>query len=77
MSTKIVKARKKTIQDFIVWDENYGDIDFTISQEDKANGSPKIGDVIGINPNNPTDRWLVAKKYFEENYEVVVLLDKQ
>ena len=69
MSVKTIKARKKVTQEFIPWDENYGEIDFTISDEDKANGSPMLGDVIGVNPNNPKDKWLVSKKYFEENYE--------
>jgi hypothetical protein len=41
----------------------------SISQVDKDNGSPKIGDMIARNPLNHNDKWLVAKKYFEENFK--------
>lgn len=30
--------------------------------------SPKIGDMIGINPKNPTDQWLIEKSYYEDNH---------
>lgn len=41
----------------------------SISIEDLANGSPKIGDMIARNPKNHNDQWLVAKQYFEDNFE--------
>jgi hypothetical protein len=41
----------------------------SISQVDKDNGSPKIGDMIARNPKNHEDQWLVAKQYFEDNFE--------
>lgn len=40
----------------------------SISEEDKKNGSPKVGDMIAKNPKSLGDRWLVAKKFFEDNY---------
>ena len=40
----------------------------SISAEDKANGSPKKGDMIAFNPNNMDDMWLVAENYFKNNY---------
>lgn len=43
----------------------------SISKEDLANGSPKIGDMIARNPKNHNDQWLVAKQYFEDNFEEV------
>lgn len=43
----------------------------SISEEDRKNGSPKDGDMIARNPKNHNDQWLVAKKYFEENLELV------
>lgn len=43
----------------------------SISQADLDNGSPKVGDMIARNPKNHEDKWLVAKKYFEENLELV------
>ncbi|HET8865999.1 MAG TPA: hypothetical protein VFM80_09915 [Gracilimonas sp.] len=41
----------------------------SISKEDLNDGSPKIGDMIARNPNNHNDKWLVAKEYFESNFE--------
>ena len=44
----------------------------SISQTDKDNGSPKVGDMIARNPKNHDDQWLVAKQYFEDNFEEVI-----
>lgn len=44
----------------------------SISPEDLKSGSPKIGDMIARNPKNHLDQWLVAQKYFEENFEQIV-----
>lgn len=42
----------------------------SISDVDKEeNGSPKIGDMIAINPKVPTDQWLIEEKYFKDNHE--------
>jgi len=41
----------------------------SISGEDVKNGSPKVGDMIARNPQNHKDQWLVAKQYFEDNFE--------
>lgn len=41
----------------------------SISEVDKENGSPMLGDMIARNPNDHRDQWLVAKKYFEDNLE--------
>ncbi len=43
----------------------------SISFQDKKNGSPKIGDMIARNPLDHKDQWLVAKKYFDDNLELV------
>jgi hypothetical protein len=43
----------------------------SISQADRDNGSPKVGDMIARNPKNHDDQWLVAKQYFEDNFEQV------
>lgn len=40
----------------------------SISDEDALNGSPKVGDMIARNPKNHKDQWLVAKKYFQDNF---------
>jgi len=41
----------------------------SISDADRQNGSPKIGDMIARNPKNHNDQWLVAEKYFKDNFE--------
>lgn len=43
----------------------------SISDADKENGSPKVGDMIARNPKDHSDQWLVAKKYFEDNFESI------
>jgi hypothetical protein len=41
----------------------------SISAADKKAGSPKPGDMIARNPKDHEDQWLVAKAYFEANFE--------
>ena len=63
--------RKKVLQAFIPWSE---DVDMTlvsVSEADKEKGSPKIGDMIGINATNGDDMWLVEESTFNETYELV------
>ena len=43
----------------------------SISDADRQNGSPKIGDMIARNPKNHSDQWLVAEQYFKDNFEQV------
>jgi hypothetical protein len=43
----------------------------SISDVDRAAGSPKVGDMIARNPANHEDRWLVAAEYFAANFEPV------
>lgn len=40
----------------------------SISEADLKNGSPKQGDMIARNPKNHEDQWLVASKYFQDNF---------
>ena len=41
----------------------------SISDVDKYNGSPRLGDMIARNPKNNNDQWLVAEQYFKDNFE--------
>lgn len=43
----------------------------SISDSDLKNGSPKLGDMIARNPKNHLDQWLVAEKYFKDNFESI------
>ena len=46
-------------------------IPVSISDADLKAGSPKIGDMVARNPKNHLDQWLVAKQYFEDNFESI------
>lgn len=66
------KYRRTNIAEMAEWNENDTfPLNISISEVDKANGSPKIGDMIARNPNNHNDVWLVAEKYFKENFEEI------
>jgi hypothetical protein len=43
----------------------------SVSETDLNNGSPKSGDMIARNPKNHEDQWLVAKEYFNDNFETL------
>ena len=43
----------------------------SISDVDRNAGSPMPGDMIARNPKNHADKWLVAAKYFADNFESV------
>ena len=46
----------------------------SISDVDKKNNkSPKIGDMIAINPKDKTDQWLIEKRFFEDNHESYII----
>lgn len=44
----------------------------SISGEDAKNGSPRPGDMIARNPKNHDDQWLVAAKYFADNFAEII-----
>lgn len=43
----------------------------SISDVEKAAGSPKRGDMVARNPKNHADQWLVAAQYFADNFEPI------
>lgn len=55
----------------IAWTPGYDMLGVSVSDADLEAGSPKAGDMIARNPQNPADRWLVAAKYFRDNLEPV------
>lgn len=63
---------KKQTQPMIPWEPNMPMGLVSISESDKMNGSPKPGDMIAVNPKDATDMWLVAEKFFNENYVEVI-----
>lgn len=63
--------RKKLLQEMYPWTPEVDMTGVSISEADRNNGSPKTGDMIAVNPNLNGDRWLVAEKFFNDNYEEV------
>lgn len=61
--------RKKNVQPMMPWEPDMSMALVSVSEADKANGSPKLGDMIAVNQNDSTDMWLVAEEFFKENYE--------
>jgi len=66
-----VRYRKRTEQQMIPWTPETPMDLVSVSEADKANGSPKVGDMIAINPKDEGDMWLVAEKFLKENYDLV------
>jgi hypothetical protein len=62
------KYRRKQIAEMADWEPGYDMTGVSISEPDKANGSPKAGDKIARNPKNHDDKWLVAAAYFADNF---------
>lgn len=56
------------IQDYAIIPQTFLSM-ISVSKEDLKAGSPKLGDMIARNPKNHNDMWLVAEKYFEDNFE--------
>jgi hypothetical protein len=51
--------------------EDLDAVKVSLTAADKEAGSPKLGDMIARNPKNHADQWLVAEKYFADNFEPV------
>lgn len=70
VTNRDIEAFKVEDEITVYWDpENR--VSVSISDEDRDNGSPKLGDMIARNPKNHKDQWLVAKAYFEDNLEPI------
>jgi hypothetical protein len=69
--TEFKQYRRKQIAELRPYEPREILAHISISEEDKKAGSPKEGDMIARNPKNHDDQWLVAKKYFEDNFEPV------
>jgi len=61
--------RKKQLQEMRPYVEGESMDAISVSIPDQLAGSPKLGDMIARNPKDHTDQWVVAAKFFEENYE--------
>ena len=58
-----IKPAMQPMRPYIMGEDLTG---VSVSEQD----TPEIGGMIAINPRNHADKWYVAKKFFEDNYEV-------
>lgn len=62
--------RKKNLQAMRPYTPGEDLTGISVNKED----TPEIGGMIAVNKDNGEDRWYVAKKFFEDNYEEVETL---
>lgn len=63
--------RRTQIAEMADWHDGFDMTGVSVSAPDAEAGSPKAGDKIARNPANHDDRWLVARAYFETNFEPI------
>lgn len=63
--------RRKQIAELMPWSADADMAGVSVSEVDRDNGSPKLGDMIARNPANHDDKWLVSAQYFADNFEAV------
>jgi hypothetical protein len=66
---KFVQYQRKQIAELRPYEPDENMTGISISDADKANGSPRDGDMIARNPKNHEDQWLVSMDYFLANFE--------
>lgn len=59
--------RKKNVQPMRPYIPGEDMTGISVNKED----TPELGGMIAVNPANPEDRWYVARKFFQDNYEEV------
>lgn len=62
--------KRKGLSEMTPYTEGFDMTLVSVSEADRLNGSPKLGDMIARNPKNYDDKWLVAEKYFNDNLEL-------
>lgn len=65
---ELTNYRKKNVQPMRPYVPGEDLTGVSVNKED----SHELGGMIAVNPKNPGDRWYVAKKFFEDNYELAV-----
>ena len=64
-----MQYRRKQIAELRPYEPGESMDGISISAPDREAGSPKVGDMIGRNPKNHADQWLIAAAYFIDNFE--------
>lgn len=71
MSQEFTRYRRTQIAEMRPYEPGEDISHVSVGAEDQKTGSPKAGDMIGRNPVNHDDQWLVAADYFAANFEPV------
>lgn len=71
MGKEFTQFRKKALAEMRPYEPGEDLTGVSISDEDKAAGSPKDGDMIARNPTNHADEWLVSQQFVADNYVAV------
>lgn len=66
-----VRYKRKQIAELRAYVPGEDLVGVSIAEVDRQAGSPKEGDMIARNPANHDDQWLVAQRYFLDNFEAV------
>lgn len=72
MFTQYRRSQIAELRPYISGEDELDAWDVSVSSEDLKAGSPMAGDMVARNPKNHADRWLVAAKYFADNFEPVL-----
>lgn len=67
--TEWKQYKRKGLSEMTPYREGMDISGVSFADVDIDNGSPRPGDMIARNPKNHSDKWLVAEKYFLENFE--------
>ena len=63
--------RRRQLSEARPWEPHDDMSGISVATTDAYAGSPRPGDMIARNPLNHAERWLVAARYFEDNFEPV------
>lgn len=66
LDSRYKNYRKKNVQPMRPYEPGEDLTGVSVNKED----TPETGGMIAINPQNQEDRWYVAKKFFDDNYEL-------
>jgi hypothetical protein len=69
MEPDFKQYRRTQIAEMVPWTPAFIMDGVSVTDVDRANGSPKDGDMIARNPKNHNDKWLIAAQYFADNFE--------
>jgi hypothetical protein len=67
--SEFTQYRRKQIAELRPYDQGENMDGISVSDADAKAGSPKAGDMIARNPKNHEDQWLVAARYFADQFE--------